>query len=336
MVLPSDKYPADRYGPPFNYDGNTATHENDEDPQLGGGLHSSGTGLFARSAYPIGLAYQASHPITDDNGTVTGQTPERVGYGLDNKIWSVFDITPPAPLPPAPVNTCNVGDRACQADFATQQAAYDALKTPYVAQYEALNDAITAFNADFGSRLVREWNVYSVTSTTTTQDSVTASAPGKILAGGNLSIAGALNNDKSRIVAGGDFNGSGAQTINADALGVSRIDAHGTVTYTYGEDCTHGANESQPFDAPLADEVIYLSICGSCPATRLLRSAPCPSRRARHKVRAARSASCRVRRARVTRAISVRSARSAARALADSWPLRSARSVRALRSQPRI
>lgn len=265
MVLPSETYPADRYGPPFNYDGDTTPHDNGEDPKLGGGLHSSGSGWFRRTFYPIGLAYQAPLPITDDNGTVTGQTPERIGYGLDNKIWSVFGITPPAPLPPAPVDTCRAGDRACQADFATQQAAYDALKAPYVAQYEALNDAITAFNADFRTRLVREWNVYSVTTTTTTQDSVTASAPGQILAGGNLSINGALNNDKSRIVAGGDFNGSGPQTINADALGVSRIDAQGTQTYTYGVDDDGRKWQSKPFDAPLADEVIHLSILPTSP-----------------------------------------------------------------------
>jgi filamentous hemagglutinin len=273
MVLPSTQYPQARYGPPFNYDGDTTPNRNGEDVQLGKGIHSSPFAVRAdgrpwTTVYPVGLAYSPETTYTTGAGDNTQRvtSPETFAYTLGNPIWQVYGVTPPAALEPEPpANTA-------------QHAAWETEHAAYVAQYLALNDAIAAFDTDFSSRLVSNFDMVTVTSQTTTEDSVTYSAPGQILTGGNLSINGSLNNDKSQIVAGGDFNGTGAQTINADALGVKSTIAQGTMMASEAQD---GGRTwaSQPYSKTLDNEVVNLSILPTTPtvAPGTMRSVPVAS-----------------------------------------------------------
>ena len=285
LVGPSSTYPQARFGPPFDFDG---THGG----VRSGGIHlkgraATGMGMVAGmvTAYgsaPVGLAYVPSNSRTDPMGEVAS-LPERFGYSREDKIWSVFGIAPPqAPLPEAPVNRCVGPNIACRTGFLEQQRAYDAKHEAYVAPYRALNSAIRAFNRDFRSRLVQAFTAYEFTSGTRTEDTVTASAPGRLIAGGALSTTGVVNNDKSQIVAGGDYNGHGPQTINGAALGTRTTIGRGTATYTHKRRHRDWLTP-RPVEHVLERETIQLPIMPSSPnaAAVAIRSVPAASDAAR-------------------------------------------------------
>ena len=285
LVGPSSTYPQARFGPPFDFDG---THGG----VRSGGIHlkgraATGMGMVAGmvTAYgsaPVGLAYVPSNSRTDPMGEVAS-LPERFGYSREDKIWSVFGIAPPqAPLPEAPVNRCVGPNIACRTGFLEQQRAYDAKHEAYVAPYRALNSAIRAFNRDFRSRLVQAFTAYEFTSATRTEDTVTASAPGRLIAGGALSTTGVVNNDKSQIVAGGDYNGHGPQTINGAALGTRTTIGRGTATYTHKRRHRDWLTP-RPVEHVLERETIQLPIMPSSPnaAAVAIRSVPAASDAAR-------------------------------------------------------
>lgn len=285
LVGPSSTYPQARFGPPFDFDG---THGG----VRSGGIHlkgraATGMGMVAGmvTAYgsaPVGLAYVPSNSRTDPMGEVAS-LPERFGYSREDKIWSVFGIAPPqAALPEAPVNRCVGPNIACRTGFLEQQRAYDAKHEAYVAPYRALNSAIRAFNRDFRSRLVQAFTAYEFTSATRTEDTVTASAPGRLIAGGALSTTGVVNNDKSQIVAGGDYNGHGPQTINGAALGTRTTIGRGTATYTHKRRHRDWLTP-RPVEHVLERETIQLPIMPSSPnaAAVAIRSVPAASDAAR-------------------------------------------------------
>ncbi|MDW5415713.1 hemagglutinin repeat-containing protein [Iodobacter sp. CM08] len=67
-----------------------------------------------------------------------------------------------------------------------------------------LFNRLMAFNNDLDSRTYGSWNTYRFDSKTITQSTVEKSAPGKIIAGGNMTLHGsAINNQDSALVAGG-------------------------------------------------------------------------------------------------------------------------------------
>jgi filamentous hemagglutinin len=283
MVLPSAQYPTARYGPPFNYDGDTIKPPSGEDAQLGKGIHSSAVPIIAggktwmREVYPVGLAYSPLTHYNDLGNAIV--SPETFAYTIDNPIWAVFGVSPPTQMSVEPVNACRPGDQACNAQFTTQHAQWQTDHAAAVVQYLALNDAIAAFDTDFKTRLVSNFDVITVQSQTTTEDSVTYSAPGQIVSGGNLSINGSLNNDKSQIAAGGDFNGTGPQTINADALGSKQTIAQGTISASTAQGGGRQWTSDQPYSKTLDSEVVNLSILPTSPgvAPGTMRSVPIAS-----------------------------------------------------------
>jgi filamentous hemagglutinin len=206
-------------------------------------------------------------------------SPETFAYTIDNPIWGVFGVSPPTQMSAEPVNTCRPGDQACNAQFTAQHAQWQTDHAAAVVQYLALNDAIAAFDTDFKTRLVSNFDVITVQSQTTTEDSVTYSAPGQIVSGGDLSINGSLNNDKSQIAAGGDFNGTGPQTINADALGSKQTIAQGTISASTAQGGGRQWTSDQPYSKTLGSEVINLSILPTTPgvAPGTMRSVPIAS-----------------------------------------------------------
>jgi filamentous hemagglutinin len=283
MVLPSAQYPTARYGPPFNYDGDTIKPPSGEDAQLGKGIHSSPVPIIAggktwmREVYPVGLAYSPLTHYNDLGNAIV--SPETFAYTIDNPIWAVFGVSPPTQMSAEPVNRCRPGDQACNAQFTAQHAQWQTDHAAAVVQYLALNDAIAAFDTDFKTRLVSNFDVITVQSQTTTEDSVTYSAPGQIVSGGDLSINGSLNNDKSQIAAGGDFNGTGPQTINADALGSKQTIAQGTISASTAQGGGRQWTSDQPYSKTLGSEVINLSILPTTPgvAPGTMRSVPIAS-----------------------------------------------------------
>ncbi|MCT7310758.1 hemagglutinin repeat-containing protein [Ralstonia sp. CHL-2022] len=207
MLLPSAQYPFERYGPPFDYS------------------------YYAGGA--VGIAYKPEQPCWQDSCTVSSY-PEEFLYKTTDRIWSVFGITPPQEIGTQPDPTTYQPSQypQYQADLAAWQQRHDAA----VAQYQVLNDAITAFNTNVRSRQVDAFNIYDGTQQVT-RTVVTQSDPGMITSGGNMTLnAGVVNNVASQIVAGGDLTGSnviGTRPNNVGMTGTQTVTTTGTAMYTY-------------------------------------------------------------------------------------------------------
>jgi filamentous hemagglutinin len=77
------------------------------------------------------------------------------------------------------------------------------------------------------------WNKYEFTRTTT-ETKIQTSAPGQIMSGGSMTInADTVNNDKSRIIAGGTLLGTIGTLNNTEVSGQKTITDSGTVTSAY-------------------------------------------------------------------------------------------------------
>ena len=211
LLLPSSQYSFERYGPPFTYSNG----------------HSGGGN--------VGTAYIPEMPCSADSCTVTSY-PEQFLYKTTDAIWGVFGIAAPAEIGTEPdLSTYPFNQyQQYQADHAAWQQRHDAAVT----QYQALNDAINAFNSNLRSRLVDAFTIYDGTQQIT-RTVVTQSDPGMITSGGNMTLnAGVVNNVASQIVAGGDLTGSnviGTRPNNVGMTGTQTVTTTGTASYTYIE-----------------------------------------------------------------------------------------------------
>nr|CUV28161.1 putative hemagglutinin-related protein [Ralstonia solanacearum] len=210
LLLPSSQYPFERYGPPFTYSNGTG----------GGG---------------VGTAYIPEMPCSADSCTVTSY-PEQFLYKTTDAIWGVFGIAAPAEIGTEPdLSTYPFNQyQQYQADHAAWQQRHDAAVT----QYQALNNAINAFNSNLRGRMVDSFTIYDGTQQIT-RTVVTQSDPGMITSGGNMTLnAGVVNNVASQIVAGGDLTGSnviGTRPNNVGMTGTQTVTTTGTASYTYIE-----------------------------------------------------------------------------------------------------
>jgi filamentous hemagglutinin len=218
FLLPSDKYPASRYGPPFDY-------------------VPSKKGKAGETA-PLPVAYVPENVGCSggDNGGDCWKIPESFVYKADALIWSVFGVTPPSgPMPVwvPPERPCYTQSE-CAVEAARLKAfedAYAAYRTPHI----ELDRRIREFNADFDNRLVGTFTYYQVEETVTETRTV-SSDPGKILSGGSMTLTGTVTNDKSQIAAGGALSVSGPAINNIGAGGVRTVTRVGTATVTQARD----------------------------------------------------------------------------------------------------
>ncbi|MGS0623435.1 hemagglutinin repeat-containing protein [Ralstonia sp. VS2407] len=210
LLLPSSQYPFERYGPPFTYSNG-----------LGGG--------------GVGTAYIPERPCWQDSCEVSSY-PEQFLYKTTDAIWGVFGIAAPQEIgtQPDPSNYQPSQYPQYQADLAAWQQRHDNAVT----QYQALNDAINAFNSNVRGREVDAFTIYDGTQQVT-RTVVTQSDPGMITSGGNMTLnAGVVNNVASQIVAGGDLTGSnviGTRPNNVGMTGTQSVTTTGTASYTYVE-----------------------------------------------------------------------------------------------------
>lgn len=210
LLLPSSQYPFERYGPPFTYSNG-----------LGGG--------------GVGTAYIPERPCWQDSCEVSSY-PEQFLYKTTDAIWGVFGIAAPQEIgtQPDPSNYQPSQYPQYQADLAAWQQRHDNAVT----QYQALNDAINAFNSNLRGREIDAFTIYDGTQQVT-RTVVTQSDPGTITSGGNMTLnAGVVNNVASQIVAGGDLTGSnviGTRPNNVGMTGTQSVTTTGTASYTYVE-----------------------------------------------------------------------------------------------------
>ncbi|AYD67039.1 filamentous hemagglutinin N-terminal domain-containing protein [Achromobacter sp. B7] len=242
FLLPSDKYPAARYGPPFDY--------------TPGGKRKAGV------SSPIALAYTPADVACSggDAGGGCWDVPEWFGYGSDARIWSIFGITPPSgsvPIWIPPEAPCFSNSPACLAEGARRKA-YEAAHAAYTEPYKILDARIREFNADFRNRLVGTLTYYQVNETVT-ETRTLSSDPGKILSGGAMTLAGAVTNDKSQIAAGGALHVAGPAIHNIGAGGQRTVVREGTATVSQARSKDR-KEYSSGYTATLAGQAIELPV----------------------------------------------------------------------------
>ena len=241
LLLPSTKYPADRYGPPFDYVPRTK-------------------GKAGRDV-PIPPAYAKAYDVCSggDNGGDCTQVPEKFKYANDARVWAVFGVTPPAgdmPVWREPDRPC-MTRAECTAE-SERRKAHDEAYAAYKARHLELDARIHEFNADHANRLVGNFTYYQVTETVT-ESRTTSTDPARILSGGNMTLTGAVTNDKSQIAAGGALSISGPEINNIGAGGTRTITRNGTATVTQ-ERRRDRKEYSTPYTVTLAAQPIELPI----------------------------------------------------------------------------
>jgi filamentous hemagglutinin len=223
FLLPSQTYPAERYGPPFDYAPWYTGITGDKGP-------------IARVDMPrrTVCSYQEDGKVCAPEtrpGDDMPIPPKVHGYGTDARIWAVFGVTPPAGPEPqleqGPV--CRLNDGACYAAEDARRQAYEQAYYAYLARFEELDARIRAFNADFQDRMVYTVTIYEVQETVT-ETRTLSSDPGKIVSGGSMTLVGTVTNDKSQIAAGGALSVSGPAINNIGAGGERTVTRVGTAT----------------------------------------------------------------------------------------------------------
>ncbi|WP_338880431.1 hemagglutinin repeat-containing protein [Achromobacter veterisilvae] len=210
LLLPSTTYPESRYGPPFDY--------------------VKGEKGKAGVAAPIPPAWLPDRQVCDGpGGDAGGSCVTEVGgprYKVGDRIWSVFGVAEPGPVPPMVAVKCNVNE-TCLVSTPERDQALAANK----ARHDELGSKIYAFNADFNNRLVTNFFYYKVEEVVMESRTVSTD-PAKIIVGGAARFTGAVTNDKSRIIAGGTLSVDGPAINNIGAQGIRSIERVGSEVRT--------------------------------------------------------------------------------------------------------
>ncbi|MFY1997765.1 hemagglutinin repeat-containing protein [Achromobacter xylosoxidans] len=240
LLLPSTKYPESRYGPPFDY--------------FKGQRGKAGVSAPIPPAW-LPDQYVCDGPGGDAGGSCATQ-PGGPRYKAGERIWSVFDVAEPVAVPPMVEQKCN-GNQICLVSTPEREQALALNK----ARHDELAGKIYAFNADFNSRLVKNFFYYKVEEVV--MESRTLSTdPAKIIVGGAATFTGTVTNDKSRIVAGGTLSVVGPAINNLGAEGVRSIERTGIEVRTVGKGQDRNESTSDYKDV-VAPQRIELAVASS-------------------------------------------------------------------------
>ena len=213
LLLPSTKYPESRYGPPFDY--------------------FKGQRGKAGVSAPIPPAWLPNQYVCDGPGGDAGGScvtePGGPRYKAGERIWSVFDVAEPVAVPPMVEQKCNF-NQVCLVSTPERDQALALNKS----RHDELAAKIYAFNADFNSRLVKNFFYYKVEEVVT-ESRTLSTDPAKIIVGGAATFTGTVTNDKSRIVAGGTLSVAGPAINNLGAEGVRSVERTGIEVRTVGK-----------------------------------------------------------------------------------------------------
>ena len=197
FLMPSDAYPASRYGPPFDY---APWYVQD-------GARGKEVPIAPIRVPQLTVCREVEGSQVCGGQNDTGETlpwyrPLVHDYAVDAKIWKVFGVTPPSdPAPRWAPRDCG-RDRQCMAAETVRRQEYETAFAAFQAPYAELDRRIRAFNADYARRMSYRFTIYEVDELVTETRTLT-SDPGRILSGGAMTLAGAVTNDKSQIAAGG-------------------------------------------------------------------------------------------------------------------------------------
>ncbi|MCS4511847.1 hemagglutinin repeat-containing protein, partial [Xylophilus ampelinus] len=189
-------------------------------------------------------------------------TAPSLRYADNDPVWDTFQVARPdyagltEPTPPAgpscssfqeggsrPVRST---DGACGA-YWSDKDAYDTAHDQRRADAgQRLDAALSAFNQDLAGRTFEDVYSIEVTGSTTTRTTVLASAPGRITAGGNITLGDGLNQD-SVILAGGALSGGSVQ--NLATPGQQQVTESGRSRLSHLESCglDHHCRRTDPW-----------------------------------------------------------------------------------------
>ncbi|CAM8657583.1 Filamentous haemagglutinin, N-terminal [Oxalobacteraceae bacterium] len=189
-------------------------------------------------------------------------------YLRDDPVWAYFKLAPPAEAPPSPgdaptppailpppppANSTDQQSAEYQSWLAQKNtydqsvANYNLAKNSYdqrvkavddwtadtYARREALDQAIQNYNQGFSGSYFTSWTQYINLQRSEFETIVTETHPGKIIAGGDLTLTGQdLLNDRSKLLAGGTLRGNLDNLTNIDTGGTHRIQESGTSQHT--------------------------------------------------------------------------------------------------------
>ncbi|MFY2028824.1 hemagglutinin repeat-containing protein [Achromobacter xylosoxidans] len=253
FLLPSDKYPASRYGPPFDYA-----------PFVVGDKHGPNVPI-APAVVPLMTVCTSADGSRGCRfagpsvGAHRTANPTHV-YATDAQIWQVFGVQPPeGPMPIwVPEVDCARNPGMCAQTPVERRRAYEQAFARYQSPFKALNARIREFNQEYKRRLVEGFYYYIVTETVT-ETRTTTSDPAKILSGGDMTLTGAVTNDKSQIAAGGALSVQGPAIVNIGAAGTRTITRTGTQIFTD----EHGRRRREtrsPYNETMAAEPMELPV----------------------------------------------------------------------------
>ena len=214
FLMPSDAYPASRYGPPFDY----APWYTSKDGARGKEVPIAPIRVPQLTVCREVEGSQVCGGQNDTGETLPWYRPLVHDYAVDAKIWKVFGVTPPSdPAPRWAPRDCG-RDRQCMAAETVRRQEYETAFAAFQAPYAELDRRIRAFNADYARRMSYRFTIYEVDELVTETRTLT-SDPGRILSGGAMTLAGAVTNDKSQIAAGGALvvQGPDIENIGAQA-----------------------------------------------------------------------------------------------------------------------
>ncbi|CUJ39469.1 Filamentous hemagglutinin [Achromobacter xylosoxidans] len=236
LLLPSDKYPESRYGPPFDY-------------------VQGVRGKEGRDA-PIPPAYLPDPYVCGPGGDACNYEKGGPRYKAGDGVWRVFGVAEPVPVPPMVEVKCNI-NQTCQVSTPERDQALATNE----ARHKELEGKIYAFNADFNSRLVKNFFYYKVEEVVT-ESRTLSTDPAKIIVGGAATFTGTVTNDKSRIVAGGTLSVVGPAINNLGAEGVRSIERTGIEVRTVGKGQDRNESTSDYKDV-VAPQRIELAVASS-------------------------------------------------------------------------
>lgn len=154
----------------------------------------------------------------DEAATQCSATPGSA-YPSTDPAWAYFQLAPPDAPPDAPRSP-------------DTEASWQQWETATNERRGALAEAIDIYNERFNTQVIRSWTQFTVQHSEF-QTEVTASDPGRLIAGGDLTLTGGqLTNDRSQIIAGGKLSGSLENLSSIDATGTYRVHESGTSQFT--------------------------------------------------------------------------------------------------------
>lgn len=167
-------------------------------------------------------------------------------YSINSPVFDQFGVTRiTSPAPVEPWSGCSYASGDTTYDVNTPECnqwrdATSAYNASVKAMWAELDSKINAYNASVNedNRLdVFEDYTWFKINSTTSRPVVTDSAPGQIIAGGNMTLIGATVNRDSEIVAGGALDISGPSVQNLATQGTVQTVYNGTAEFTHVETC---------------------------------------------------------------------------------------------------